>query len=191
MVIEEELDNIQQQVENFRFLPSVPSEQPPEEHTKPPPLQIDPCKAYFYELSLRQQYQVLSQADTKQMMVQDVKIQDGDLPCKLTKMDSKSIMDVHGLDPRLDSQRYSRTVEYDKNKGRRATKEQVRVLEQVFSLDPLPSTATKKVIAERLGMSLQKVQIWFQNRRAKQRRINRRYLLNNQEEEGPYKSWTI
>lgn len=43
-------------------------------------------------------------------------------------------------------------------------------LNQAFAATPFPSTVTRRQIAQTLGMSEKAVQVWFQNRRAKQRR---------------------
>ncbi|KAK5134138.1 hypothetical protein LTR08_006913 [Meristemomyces frigidus] len=49
----------------------------------------------------------------------------------------------------------------------RLTKEQHDILEGHFQRAPKPNTATKKTFADTLGVSLDKVNNWFQNRRAK------------------------
>ena len=48
---------------------------------------------------------------------------------------------------------------------------QVAVLEQVFEQDPLPRQALRAQLAERLGVLPRTVQVWFQNRRQKQKQI--------------------
>ncbi len=50
--------------------------------------------------------------------------------------------------------------EIDQSKRRRATPMQTSILEQVFQLDPLPSVQLKKKLAEGLGMTPRRVQIW-------------------------------
>ncbi|KAJ3024393.1 UNVERIFIED_CONTAM: hypothetical protein HDU68_008217 [Siphonaria sp. JEL0065] len=52
----------------------------------------------------------------------------------------------------------------------RATKAQLKVLEQIFEGNPMPSASMHKAIAERIGMTKQTVRNWFQNQRAKVRR---------------------
>lgn len=47
-------------------------------------------------------------------------------------------------------------------KGKRACPDRLSVLERIFSLDPLPSAATKEKLGAYLGMSPKKIQIWFQ-----------------------------
>jgi len=56
---------------------------------------------------------------------------------------------------------------------RRLTREQKKVLEAVFKLDPRPSANTKRTLAGELGMSLRSVQMWFQNQRARLRKHNK------------------
>ncbi|KAJ2478893.1 hypothetical protein IWW56_003432 [Coemansia sp. RSA 2131] len=54
---------------------------------------------------------------------------------------------------------------------RRTTKEQLQLLELTFKTTPKPSSETRKTLATRLGMTAREVQIWFQNRRAKQKNM--------------------
>ncbi|QDS74395.1 hypothetical protein FKW77_005600 [Venturia effusa] len=49
----------------------------------------------------------------------------------------------------------------------RLTKDQHDILEEQFRLQPKPSTSTKKGYADELGVPLDKINNWFQNRRAK------------------------
>jgi len=49
----------------------------------------------------------------------------------------------------------------------RASIEQVAFLERIFALEMLPSAETRAKLAQRLGMSPKRVQIWFQNKRAR------------------------
>lgn len=53
---------------------------------------------------------------------------------------------------------------------RRLTAVEAKILQQVFEACPRPSAAIRDKLADRLGMSRRCIQIWFQNRRAKQRR---------------------
>lgn len=52
-------------------------------------------------------------------------------------------------------------------KRERASWKQRIVLERVFQLNPYPNQETRSQLADQLGMSPRKVQIWFQNRRTK------------------------
>jgi len=56
---------------------------------------------------------------------------------------------------------------------RRITPQQLHGLENAFAEDPMPDTAAKLVISNRLGLSPEQVKIWFQNKRARLRRIER------------------
>jgi hypothetical protein len=48
---------------------------------------------------------------------------------------------------------------------------QVAVLEQVFEQDPMPLQLLRVQLAERLGVQPRTVQVWFQNRRQKQKQL--------------------
>eukprot|EP01088_Endostelium_zonatum_P021119 TRINITY_DN8133_c0_g1_i1.p1 TRINITY_DN8133_c0_g1~~TRINITY_DN8133_c0_g1_i1.p1 ORF type:complete len:295 (-),score=53.51 TRINITY_DN8133_c0_g1_i1:6-890(-) len=56
-----------------------------------------------------------------------------------------------------------------KRRRERATSEQKTILEAAFADDQLPSKKTKERLAQKLGISVKRVQIWFQNRRAKEK----------------------
>jgi hypothetical protein len=63
--------------------------------------------------------------------------------------------------------------EKPKQKRRRKEQNQLEVLEEVFKRDPLPSRKTKEKLAKEVGLPQRAVQVWFQNRRAKERRALR------------------
>lgn len=52
-------------------------------------------------------------------------------------------------------------------KRRRATPQQLKLLEEVFALDPFPSREAKQLLAKRLGMDTRSITVWFQNKRAR------------------------
>ncbi|KAJ1885112.1 Short stature homeobox protein 2, partial [Kickxella alabastrina] len=54
-------------------------------------------------------------------------------------------------------------------KRARATSEQVSVLESVFLVNRSPASRLREDLATRLGMAPRQVQVWFQNRRAKEK----------------------
>jgi hypothetical protein len=59
-----------------------------------------------------------------------------------------------------------------KKPRRRISAQQVAVLEQVFAVEPFPGPSTKKVIAKKLGMKERSITVWFQNKRARLKRID-------------------
>jgi len=47
------------------------------------------------------------------------------------------------------------------------------VLEQVYSLDPFPGLDARRELAKQLNVSPRQVQVWFQNKRQRERKISR------------------
>jgi len=58
----------------------------------------------------------------------------------------------------------------NKKKRQRTSPDQLAILEQIFQTDKMPSQQTRIQLADQLGMSSRRVQIWFQNKRAKVKR---------------------
>lgn len=56
---------------------------------------------------------------------------------------------------------------------RRYTQEELRVLMRSFRRNPKPCHAVKERLAERLGTTYKRINIWFQNQRARERRQRR------------------
>lgn len=65
-------------------------------------------------------------------------------------------------------------------KRKRATREQLDILERVFEQEELPSRTRRKELANELGFSPRRIQIWFQNRRAKsKKKEGKQYVMVN------------
>jgi len=73
------------------------------------------------------------------------------------------------------------SIEQRRSKRSRTDQSQYQQLEEVFLQDPLPSRKTKERLAQELGLTHRKVQVWFQNRRAKERRQLREMGINDSE----------
>jgi len=56
-------------------------------------------------------------------------------------------------------------------KRQRTTPEQLEVLEKVYEQEKLPGSDLRKELAAKLKMTPRRVQVWFQNKRAKEKRI--------------------
>jgi hypothetical protein len=109
-----------------------------------------------HQQHLLQQQQLVQQQQLKQLQQQQQQQQQYHLPLKEERPSAAADQERHQTE-RLEERR-------------RLTKEQKKVLEAVFELDPLPSAKTKRTLAGELGMSLRSVQMWFQNQRAKLRK---------------------
>ena len=60
-----------------------------------------------------------------------------------------------------------------RRKRQRSSPSQLGILEEHFLLNPTPSHAVRVELALRLNMTPRRIQIWFQNKRAKVRRAIR------------------
>jgi hypothetical protein len=62
----------------------------------------------------------------------------------------------------------------DRNKRRlRTTPEQLKILEEIYLYEKIPSLALREELAAKLGMTPRRIQVWFQNKRAKERRTGK------------------
>lgn len=59
--------------------------------------------------------------------------------------------------------------EAPKKKRTRTSTEQLRILQKAFQTDPMPNSTARMTLSKKLGMSSRAVQVWFQNRRAKEK----------------------
>ncbi|KAI8636513.1 homeobox domain-containing protein [Parasitella parasitica] len=70
----------------------------------------------------------------------------------------------------------------DSKKRTRVTPSQLSVLEETFSVSATPDSKMRKQLAYKLQMPERSIQIWFQNRRAKVKMLQRRVLLRQEQE---------
>ena len=69
---------------------------------------------------------------------------------------------------------------------KRTTRAQTKILEEQFKSTDKPDAATRAELSIRLGMTPREVQVWFQNRRAKEKKLRAQTLAAlNQENEQP------
>ncbi|KAI8991956.1 homeobox domain-containing protein, partial [Mycotypha africana] len=69
------------------------------------------------------------------------------------------------------------------NKKRtRVTPSQLTVLEETFNITATPDSKMRKHLAAKLQMPERSIQIWFQNRRAKVKMLQKRFLLRQEQE---------
>lgn len=54
---------------------------------------------------------------------------------------------------------------------KKTTRRQLEVLERTFETNIRPDTRLRKMLAEQLGMTPRSIQVWFQNRRAKEKKM--------------------
>ncbi|KAG9305052.1 hypothetical protein G9A89_007455 [Geosiphon pyriformis] len=68
------------------------------------------------------------------------------------------------------------------NKKRtRATPEQLAILEETFKTNTSPNSKVREALAEKVNMSERSIQIWFQNRRAKMKAMQKRVHMLHEE----------
>ncbi|KAI8337701.1 homeobox domain-containing protein [Chlamydoabsidia padenii] len=67
-------------------------------------------------------------------------------------------------------------------KRTRVTPTQLSILEDTFSVSATPDSKLRKHLAQKLQMPERSIQIWFQNRRAKVKLIQRRSLIREEQE---------
>lgn len=78
------------------------------------------------------------------------------------------LLQLHGV--RFQDTSIMSADDHNKKKRQRTSPEQLAILEQIFQTDKMPSQQTRVQLADQLGMSSRRVQIWFQNKRAKVKR---------------------
>lgn len=78
------------------------------------------------------------------------------------------LLQLHGVKLPVNSPTYESNS--SKKKRQRTSPEQLAILEQIFQTDKMPNQQTRVQLADQLGMSSRRVQIWFQNKRAKVKR---------------------
>lgn len=64
---------------------------------------------------------------------------------------------------------------------KRTSKSQLKILEKTFETNKKPDSALRNQLSEQLGMTPRSVQVWFQNRRAKQKKAKNKLKYPNQE----------
>eukprot|EP00727_Mastigamoeba_balamuthi_P010000 m51a1_g5622 putative homeobox transcription factor (240) ;mRNA; r:776638-777618 len=78
--------------------------------------------------------------------------------------------DDSDIEPALMLLKLSQSPAVHKRKRQRTSPEQLDLLEQMFEQNTMPNQQTRLTLAAQLGMSARRIQIWFQNKRAKVRR---------------------
>eukprot|EP00866_Antonospora_locustae_P000562 jgi/Antlo1/562/2325 len=62
---------------------------------------------------------------------------------------------------------------------KKTTRQQLEVLERTFETNIRPDTQMRKMLAEQLGMTPRSIQVWFQNRRAKEKKMADKCIKHN------------
>ena len=75
--------------------------------------------------------------------------------------------------------------ESETKRRQRITKEQQEILEEVFDNTAKPSSEIRQNLAQRLGMTPRRVQIWFQNKRAKSKKLGKALPSNKSAKSAP------
>lgn len=92
---------------------------------------------------------------------------------------------VKFIDSTSDIHKYFNSPPNPKRSRLKLSQEQIDVLESNFRIDSHPSHMTKNFLSNKLKIPLRNIQIWFQNRRAKDKAFrdkveeNQSYRYNN------------
>jgi hypothetical protein len=72
-----------------------------------------------------------------------------------------------------ESEKPTKKHKSDTKKRIRTTPDQLRLLEKTYEREKIPSQSLREELALKLGMTPRRVQVWFQNKRAKERRLKK------------------
>eukprot|EP00834_Sanchytrium_tribonematis_P002248 NODE_65_length_25825_cov_1.353844.p15 type:complete len:175 gc:universal NODE_65_length_25825_cov_1.353844:5650-5126(-) len=68
---------------------------------------------------------------------------------------------------------YPMQSQNNSKKRRRLNSEETKILQAVFERNPKPDAMLRAALADRLGMTARNIQIWFQNKRAKTKKVKK------------------
>jgi len=126
-----------------------------------------------------------------QLVLQDIQVKQASLESRLSALDAQKIVDLGLYDNQNEEEGeimllamillqlhgvkipMNQTTEddgFNKKKRQRTSPDQLAILEEIFQTDKMPNQQTRVHLADKLGMSSRRVQIWFQNKRAKVKR---------------------
>eukprot|EP01130_Rhizamoeba_saxonica_P013559 TRINITY_DN579_c0_g1_i1.p1 TRINITY_DN579_c0_g1~~TRINITY_DN579_c0_g1_i1.p1 ORF type:complete len:170 (-),score=37.51 TRINITY_DN579_c0_g1_i1:60-569(-) len=91
-----------------------------------------------------------------------------------TSRKSKNQQPVHKISaniPEPKKPELTQTSGVSKKKRYRTSNEQRIVLEETFKTEKLPNIELREALAKQLNMTPRRIQIWFQNKRAKEKRL--------------------
>lgn len=98
-------------------------------------------------------------------------------------MNSTTLIPSQQQQQQQDHQQDHQHVDDPHSKKRtRVTPTQLSILEDTFSVSATPDSKMRKHLAQKLQMPERSIQIWFQNRRAKVKMLQRRALLREEQE---------
>jgi len=112
----------------------------------------DATQEFYLEESVSQEESPEDESDGV-----DVSEEEGDVPRK-----RKSSLSEEGEKGNKDAQ---------PKKRQRTSPEQLEILERVYEQERLPGLDLRKELAQKLKMTPRRVQVWFQNKRAKEKRM--------------------
>jgi hypothetical protein len=96
-------------------------------------------------------------------------------PSTTSNSSNNDVKFVHSTMEILENQ--IKREEAPKKKRTRTSTEQLRILQKAFQTDPMPNSGARAALSKKLGMSTRAVQVWFQNRRAKEKLDAKRNML--------------
>jgi hypothetical protein len=98
--------------------------------------------------------------------------EDNDLSNTTSSMETNYRREAVGTLPMADEKDKNTITTTHPKKRQRTSAAQLDILEKVYLKEKLPSSDLRKELAEKLKMTPRRVQVWFQNKRAKDKRMN-------------------
>ncbi|ELQ75341.1 putative Homeodomain-like, Homeodomain-related, Homeobox protein, partial [Trachipleistophora hominis] len=102
-------------------------------------------------------------------------------PCSMGR--NSSFKAVKFIDSTHEVLRSYNKPQTSKRRRTKLTEEQLNILEESYRINHHPSSEIKEAVAAKIGIPIKNVQIWFQNRRAKDKSIKEHIIAESKRRE--------